>query len=87
MAGAVQNGEMTPIGSAEISKLFYQTLTEDFYDLVDAEVAINPDAFPPDMQAKIRNAKQDYRTTKIEIEESPAISVFTQNTGQPRYAD
>ena len=83
LTGAVQNGEMTPIGSAEISRVFYQTLTEDFYDLVEAEVAINPEAFPPDMIEKIRAAKQDYRTTKVEIEESPAIEYLRKTEDNP----
>lgn len=83
LTGAVQNGEMTPIGSAEISRLFYHTLTEDFYDLVEAEVDLNPDAFPPDMKEKIKNAKNDYRTTKIEIEESPAIQYLRKTQHNP----
>ena len=83
LTGAVQNGEMTPIGSAEISRLFYQTLTEDFYNLIEDEVGINPEAFPPDMLDKIRNAKRDYRTTKVEIEESPAIQFLRKTQDNP----
>ena len=80
LANAVQNGEMTPIGKGQVAQLFYGTLTEDFYNLIEAEIAIDPTAFPEGFTVeKIRAAKADYRTTVVNLENSPA-AVFLRRT-------
>ena len=80
LASAVQNGEMTPIGKGQVEQLFYGTLTEDFYNLIEAEIAIDPTAFPEGFTVeKIRAAKADYRTTVVDLENSPA-AVFLRRT-------
>ena len=82
---AVDNGEMTALGEGTTASLMYQTLTEDFYDILEAEVGQNPADFPPNFIDSVKLAKSEYRRTIVDLENSVAAELIRNNQDNPGY--
>ena len=72
---AVSTGEISAIGAGDVSSLFYGTLTEDLFDHLERTL--------PDKVEEIRKAKEDYRTTVVDLEQSPAAVFLRNNENNP----
>ena len=62
----MRQGRMTPIGCAVLNSIFYRTLTEDFYDLLETEVELHPEDFPENFLTSVKLAKTEFRQTYSE---------------------
>jgi len=79
---AIHQAGLKPIGSGDPVSRLYQTLTEDFYDLVETEHALNPSDFPADFTQTIKDAKKEYAETLI-LEDKPAGKFIRRNLDTP----
>ena len=79
---AIANKEMTAIGSGTVASRLYRALTEDFYQLLEEQIALNPDAFPENFIDTVKLAKKDYLET-IQLDEGVAATFLRKSQERP----
>ena len=81
---AIHQAGLRPIGSGDPVTRLYHTLTDDFYDLLETEVALNPSDFPDNFLETVKTAKKDYAKVKI-LEQTDAAAFIRDNFETPHY--
>ncbi len=79
---AIANKEMTAIGSGTVASRLYHALTEDFYQLLEEQISLNPEAFPDNFIDTVRLAKKDYLDT-IQLDEGVAATFLRKSQERP----
>lgn len=79
---AMQQGEITEVGSKDVNKIFHQTLTEDLHNIVDRYIELSPENFPENFETAWRAHKAEYRAQK-ELQETPTARRLNRIANNP----
>ena len=65
-----RQGELTKTGEGTAATPLYYAISEDFFELLDNHVAVNPEAFPEGFAEKIKLTRKEYALNKA-LEDTP----------------